>query len=128
MHSKLQTSLSRVVLCFSLLVGVVSWLGSQAQVAEPQYLGQYAFLGPTGQLVPLESAQGKSETKSRSVFISNKVTSSFVVEGAASSVRVGPLAHFIVRMSPGSNAIDPNTLISLTAFTVDGGKRTVPTA
>lgn len=102
-------------------------LAATAQIAEPQYIGRYDFIGPTGQLIPLESAQGKMESKSRSIIIANKISSAITIPGAASTVKVGPVARFVVRAAM-MDGIDPNTLITLRAFTVDGAKRTIPTS
>ena len=54
------------------------------------------------------------------------MTGNYVVAGAASTVRVPANATFVVRISPGSEAIDPSTVVQMRPFVVQKGARTLP--
>ena len=101
---------------------------AQSNVEEPQYVNQFDAIGPEGKLIPLETASVTMETKSHNRFITNSVTSNRVVAGASSSVRLPSTVHFVIKVPAGSDSVDPNTVVKLTAFVVENGKRAVPVA
>ena len=82
---------------------------------EPEYVNQ-AYLLKDGKIEKTEIATIKFQTKTTNHFITVKGTSSEVVLGSRSPVRVPPDAHFIVRLP--SSDVDPSTLIKLQVFRI----------
>jgi hypothetical protein len=121
-------------LCAALMFVLAAFLGSsrlhaqdtKPAVEEPQYIGEFASIGPDGKLVALEKEKVTYEAKSHNHFVSVSVTSDQVVPNAKSPVRVASAAHFVVHVNPGSDAIDPSTYLSLRPFVVKKDSRTIP--
>ena len=116
-------------LVFSLTASAIPTAALQdtkAAVEEPQYINQFQEIGPDGKLIPLESQTLARETKTKNHFVSNSVSSSMTAPNASSPVRVPPTARFVIKAPPGSDSIDPSTLITMRKFTVADGKRTLP--
>lgn len=97
-------------------------------VEEPQYVGQFHQIGTDGKLIPLESQQMTMESKTHNHFISVSTSGGWAVPSTSSPVRVPSSAHFVVRVSPGMENIDPSTLVTLKPFVVTKEKRTLPTS
>lgn len=97
-----------------------------AGVQEPQYANEYFEIGPDGSLIALETVKLNAEMKSHNHFISNSVSGFYVAPGAASTVRVPATAHFVIRVPPGYENVNPATVIMLKPFTVEKDKRTLP--
>ncbi|MDQ2840319.1 MAG: hypothetical protein M3Y72_04620 [Acidobacteriota bacterium] len=93
---------------------------AQDTPAEPEFVNQYFVLND-GKLQRLENATLKMQSKTSNRFVMVKGTTSEVVDGTQSPVRVAPDAHFIVRMQTGD--IDPTTMIHLKQFKVGKNDR-----
>ena len=100
--------LSRFLLLAALLACA---LQAHTQVVEPTFSNQYNVL-QEGKLMPLERATGVAQTESHSFLVitpNSKTYQSF--PGPSSPIRVGPDAHFILKMTFGDQ--DPSTIIKL---------------
>jgi hypothetical protein len=107
---------------FSLLALVLTAFGVLAQEtpAEPEYVNQY-FVLRGGKLDRLEHEALKTQAKVSNRLVVVKATTSEIVNGTQSPVRVRPDAHFIVRMQTGD--VDPATMIKLQPFKVGKSDR-----
>jgi hypothetical protein len=112
-----------LVVCF---LSAVALHARQAPtpVAEPPYSQEYnAVQGD--RLVALERQRAVTDTKSRRNFVITPSTKVFEsIANRASPVRVGPGAHFVVRMATGDR--DPQTLIQLKKLVVGKADRQIP--
>jgi len=105
----------------TLVLGMVA-AGSFAQEAlpEPEYVNE-AYLLKGGKLDKVEMATLKFQSKTSNYFVSMKGTTSQVIKGSQSPVRVTPDAHFVARLRDLN--IDPATFIRLRAFKVGKADR-----
>ena len=79
--------------------------------------------------MPLELNKATIQTSSKNHFVTNKVTSVYVVPGSTSSVRVPSTSHFVLKNSTsGGDEADPNTFVNLKKFTIQKDNRTLPIA
>jgi hypothetical protein len=113
-----------VLLITSNAVGAIAQDAKPA-VEEPQYVGRFAEIGPDGKLIDLEQQKVTLESKAHNHFIGVSVTGEAVVPNAKSPVRIPAGAHFVVRISPGSENIDPSTYLSLRPFIVKKDSRQI---
>ncbi len=97
-------------------------LVGQDTKTEPEYVNQY-FVLRDGKLDRLENKELKMQSKGSNHVISMKVTTSEIVDGTRSPIRVTPDAHSVVRRQTGDN--DPATMIKLQSLKVSKNDREI---
>jgi len=122
-------SFVRFIAFAALVANAVAGFAQDAKspVDEPQYVGRFAEIGPDGKLIDLEQQKITHESKAHNHVFGVSVTGEEVVPNAKSPVRVPATAHFVVRVSPGSESIDPNTYLALRPFIVKKDSRQILT-
>ena len=107
------------LMTLTLVVSAVA-LFAQDAVTEPEYANQFFALAD-GKIQPLERQNMKLQAQVKKRFVYTKGTTAKVVDGAESTIKVFPDAHFVVRMDVGD--MDPSTMIFLKQFRVEKNER-----